>query len=242
MIDIHTHLLPNTDDGVKTKEEAIALIKQAIEDGITDICLTPHFSRVDEYVCKKEKLLIEFNNLKETLKDLDINIYLGNELMIEQNLDSLLENNELCTINNSKYVLVEFPLDEYKKEYDEYLYNISSLGLKIIIAHPERYQFISDELIDKWLKQGYILQSNARSLLRPHTKKLVFKLIEEGKISLFASDAHNELRPSLLKEEYELVSKKFDKQIAELLFVENPRNILNNLDIIKPQKIKKKLF
>ena len=242
MIDIHTHLLPSVDDGSKSIEETRALIKEAIQDGISDICLTPHFSRVDGYLYKKDELLKAFNNLKEELKDLNINIYLGNEIMIERDVDNLIENNKLCTINNSKYVLIEFPLDEYKKEYDDYLYDIKSLNLKIIIAHPERYSFINDDIIDSWINSGYYLQANASSLNRKETRKLLFKLIEEGKISLFASDSHNKHRPCILSSAYKLIEKNFNKEISDVLFNINPYNILNDVNLVKLNKVKKKRF
>ena len=242
MIDIHTHLLPCVDDGSQSLEESRNLLQQAIEDGITDICLTPHFCRIDEFIYKKEYISNKFNEFKESCSDLKINLYLGNEIMIERNIDTLIENNELCTINDSKYVLIEFPFNEYKDEYDEYLYDISSLGLKVIIAHPERYRFINEELIDKWLSNGYILQANASSFEIKDRKKLLFKLIEEGKLSLVSSDAHSEHRPALLKDAYELIKHKFNQEVADTLFNVNPYNILNNETIIKLNKTKKKLF
>lgn len=242
MIDIHSHLLPSVDDGSKSLEETINLIKLAIQDGVSDICITPHFCRVDNYVVKKEELITKFNDLKEACKDLKINLYLGNELMIEQNLDLLLENDELCTLNNSKYVLVEFPFNKYKEEYNDYLYDISSLDLKIIIAHPERYDFISDELIDRWLHNGYLLQANANSFKDNQKKKLLFKLIENGKLSFVASDAHNTHRNTVMSDIYELIAHKFNDETAETLFNTNPKHVLNNESIIKLNKVKKRLF
>ena len=242
MIDIHTHLLPSVDDGSSDLNETRLLLETAIKDGTKDIVLTPHFCRMDNYVCRRKDLLLKFNNLKSQVKDLNINLYLGNELMIEQNLDTLLENNELLTINNSHYVLVEFPFDEYKKEYDEYLYNISSLGLKIIIAHPERYSYINENLINSWLKNKYCLQANARSFVRKDRKKLLFKLIQNGQLHIIASDAHNEYRPPVLSDTYKLISKKFNTQTAEILFNTNPYNVLNDIDLITLPKQKQRLF
>lgn len=240
MIDIHTHLLPCVDDGSSSIEETIELINKAIKDGISDICLTPHFSRVDEYLYLKDELLERFISLKLKTIDLNINIYLGNEIMIERGIDELLEKEKLSTINNSKYVLIEFPLNTYKKEYDDYLYDIKALGLKIIIAHPERYSFINDKLINEWLNNGYYLQANASSLKRKDTRKVLYKLISEGKVFLFASDVHGKNRPSFLKEAYELIEKKYNKELADILFCTNPKNVINDLKLVKPIIVKKK--
>lgn len=242
MIDIHTHLLPSVDDGSDSLKTSRKLLTDALNDGITDICLTPHFCRIDNYTYKKEAITNLFNDFKKQVQDININLYLGNELMIEQNLDKLLENNELCTINNSNYVLIEFPFDKYKDDYNEYLYNIKSLGLKIIIAHPERYNFINDEIIDNWIHSGYYLQANSSSFDVREKRKLLYKLIENGQLHLVASDAHNINRPSLLSETYELICHKFNEETANTLFNTNPYNVLNNIGIIKPEKVKKRLF
>lgn len=242
MIDIHTHILPLADDGSNSLEKSRELLVNALKDGITDICLTPHFCRMDDFVLKKQEIELRFNEFKKQVQDININLYLGNELMIEHNLDELLEKGELCTINNSKYVLIEFPFNEYKLDYDEYLYNISSLGLKIIIAHPERYSYTNDELIDKWLKQGYYMQANAMSFSVKEKRKLLYKMIEKGQLHLVASDAHGLNRPALLKETYDLIAHKFNEETANQLFNTNPKNVLNNVTIIKPLKVKKRLF
>lgn len=242
MIDIHTHILPLVDDGSNNLETSRKLLIDAYNDGISDICLTPHFCRMDNYTLKKDAITKHFNEFKKQVSDIKVNLYLGNELMIEHNLDELLEDNELCTINNSNYVLIEFPFDDYKNDYNEYLYNIRMLGLKIIIAHPERYNFISNELIDYWLNNGYYMQANASSFKVKEKRKLLYKLIENGKLHIVASDAHSIHRPSLLSETYKLISHKFDMETADILFNTNPYNVLNNINIIKPKKIKKKLF
>lgn len=242
MIDIHTHILPLVDDGSKSMELSRKLLIDAKNDGITDICLTPHFCRMDNFILKKDIITQKFESFKNQVKDIDIKLYLGNELMIEPNLDELLENKQLCTLNNSDYVLIEFPFNEYKNDYNEYLYNISLIGLKIIIAHPERYQFINDKLIHSWLSNGYYLQANALSFNVKEKRKFLFNLIENGQLHLIASDAHSEHRPSILSDTYELIAHKFNIETADLLFNINPYNILNNKNIIKPSKVRKRLF
>ena len=138
MIDIHNHLIPGIDDGSDSLQLTRKLLIDAIEEGITEICITPHFMKHGPYKVRKKELVPLFEDLKTKTSDLDIQMHLGNELYIDRQLDELLENNEVCTLNGSKYVLVEFPFEHYRKEYDDYLYNIS-LNHQIIIAHPQRY-------------------------------------------------------------------------------------------------------
>ena len=244
MIDVHCHILPNVDDGANSSVVSRRLLLKAINEGITDICFTPHFSRIDNYVYKKKDLVNKFEEFKSLNSDLNINMYLGNELMINSDLDELLNNEELLTINNSKYILVEFPFDKYKEDYDEYLYNLSLSGYKIIIAHPERYEYVINDpkFINRWTDNNYYLQVNQSSFNDRQRRNIIFTLLEQGKVSLAASDAHNEHRPITLVDAYNLVSKKFNQELAELLFNTNPYNILNDLDVINPPKIKKHLL
>ena len=210
MIDIHNHMIPNIDDGSDSLKLSRKLIQGAVDEGITDILITPHFMKHGPYRVKKKELLPLFEKLKEDLSDLDVNLYLGNELLIDRELDELLHHDEICSMNDSRYVLVEFEFNHYRDEYDEYLYNIS-LEHKIIIAHPERYAFVQKDhdFVDRCLKEGYYLQSNSTSLFHGDTRKVIYDLIQKGKLSFIASDAHNEYRPLSLIDAYQLISKKF---------------------------------
>ena len=243
MIDIHNHLIPNIDDGSDSLELTRSLLIDAINEGITDICITPHFMKHGPYRVRKPELILLFNQLKQDVSDLNINLYLGNELYIDRELDELLLHNEICSMNNSKYVLIEFPFEKYKEEYDEYLYNVS-LEYKIIIAHPERYAYVqkNHNFVDRWIKEGYLLQSNQTSLFYNETRKPVYNFIEKGKLSFIASDAHNELRPVSLKNAYDLISRKFSLETAQLLMDDNPLRVIKDEPIKKVPPVKKKLF
>lgn len=244
MIDIHTHILPNVDDGTSSTQETKQLLLDAINENITDICITPHFSRIDEYTYKSDYLLEQFNTLKQECKDLPINLYLGNELMIDSHLDELLLENKLLTLNNSNYVLVEFPFDKYLADYDEYLYNIS-LNYKIIIAHPERYSYVQanpDKYINNWISNNYYIQVNQNGLFNHTQRKIIYKLIDNQNLHIICSDAHNINRPITLLQAYNHISNKYNKQLADILFNTNPYNVLNNKQLIKLPKVKRKLI
>ena len=243
MIDIHNHLIPNIDDGSDSLELSRNLLKEAIEEDITDVLITPHYMPKGEYRVKRNELLKLFNEFKSACADLKINLYLGNELFIDSSLDQLIESKQVCSLNNSDYILVEFPFTEYKDDYDEYLYNIS-LTHKVIIAHPERYDYvISDHnFVDRWLRNGYYSQSNQTFRFNKVEKKVVYDLIEKGRLSFIASDAHSVYRPVHLKSCYELIEKKFSKETADLLMNVNPLRVIENKAIKKVPPVKKRLF
>lgn len=247
MVDIHCHLIPTVDDGCSSFREALSLLKKAKEDGITDICITPHFSRVDDYTAKANIIVPIFHQLKELAKNIDIRLYIGNELMIGKDLDELLLSHELLTLNDSKYVLVEFPFNEYKSIYDEYLYNISLSGYKIIIAHPERYEYVYDDvdkyIYHKWVNKGYYLQCNQSSLYDRHKRNLIYDLIETQAIHIISSDGHNKQRPVVLKQGYELIKDKFSSEVADTLFTINPKLVLSDRELIDvPETRRKNIF
>lgn len=230
-IDIHSHLLPGVDDGAQTIDESLLLLQQAINDGVEYIVLTPHYIKNGEFRLKREDIIARYQEFKQIVlsKGLDIKLLLGNELYIHQDLDEMIMKREVCSLNNTSYVLVEFPFDKYKDEYDEYLYNIALNGNKIIIAHPERYGYVQAnvDFCKRWLKEGYYLQSNQNSLFN-YCEKTTLKLLEKNWISFVASDAHNKNRPCILSKAYEKVSKLKGIEFADSLFYENALKMLQN--------------
>ena len=241
MIDIHSHLIPGVDDGSQSPEESFSLLKQAERDGITELITTPHFMKNGEFRMKAPELVQRFNEMKQAYKG-PIKLHLGNELYIHPDLPELLEKDEVLTLAESNHILVEFPFQNYKEEYDEILYELS-LKYRIIIAHPERYSYVQEDpnFCLRWLNEGYLLQANQNSLFKKETKKVLVSMIEHGFVSFVASDAHNEHRPCLLSEAREFLAEEFGEQFAVQLTQENPEKILKNGPIIQEyREIKKK--
>ena len=241
MIDIHNHLIPGVDDGSQSLEESLSLLKQAEQDGITELITTPHFMKNGEFRTKAPELVQRFNELKQAYKG-QIKLHLGNELYIHPDLPELLEKGEVLTLAESETILVEFPFRDYKDGYDEILYELS-LKYRIIIAHPERYSYVQDDpnFCLRWLNEGYLLQVNQNSLFKKETNKTLIPMIEHGYVSFVASDAHNEHRPCVLFEAKEFLAEEFGEQFAVQLIEKNPEKILKNEPIVQEyREIKKK--
>lgn len=204
MIDIHSHILYDVDDGCKTLAESLELLKIAQKEGITHIICTPHYMHNGMYNKDYQETEELFNKFKQEVREsnIEIDLSLGNEIFIHPEIDELVKNKKVHTLANTNYVLVEFPMDIYRNEYDEYLYNLSILDYKIIIAHPERYLYVQEnyKFCKRWLDEGYLIQINQNSIHDKVLSKVTKKLLKKGFINFIASDAHDMTRPCVLKD------------------------------------------
>lgn len=234
MIDVHSHILPNVDDGSDSLEVSIELVKEAIKLGISDIVFTPHY----ELTPTRVKPDININEVFAQFKDevaknnLNINVYLGNEITIDEKILDELKNKKCLSLNGTKYILLE--LDFYSLDLDigEFIYEASLLGYHIIIAHVERYIYTNYKYVEMLVREGALIQINAVSLFSKDSnmKKLIIKLIKNNLVHFIASDVHSG-RDNKMLEAYQLILKKFGREKANLLFEENPRKVLLNEDI-----------
>lgn len=253
MIDIHCHILPGIDDGSRTIEESIDIIKKAIDNGVTDIIVTPHYMLGTDYILNNNGKKKVLERLKKYIKvnNLDINVYLGNEVFVENNMPILHKEEEITTLNDSKYLLFELPMNYKFNGLNDVIFNLGCKGYKPVIAHPERYSFIKEnpslaiDLIDK----GVLFQSNIGSFLGAYGKKAketAITLLKHGAISFIASDIHHNTHDfyDRIEECKEIMHKYIQAEEIEDLFINNPKKILNN-DIINTPKctpIKKSIF
>ena len=205
-IDIHSHILPNVDDGANSIEESIELLKQEKANGVDAVICTPHFYpeifSLDEHLKNSADA---FNSLKEAARGLDLpELFLGHEVQSYPKIASC-SSLEHCTLGNSYYLLLELPfLTAIPKEtIDEIIRLTDGLGFRIILAHIERYSNdrIYKKLINLVKNDVVLAQVNAESLFIPRFRKPVEKLLKANLISFVASDAHSPAeRPVRIRE------------------------------------------
>ena len=227
MIDIHTHILNDVDDGASSIEESIEMLKEQVKQGVTVCILTPHFKRYKE---DKEKFIdTQFLKLKDKVQELNlpIHLYLGKEVYYR---DSLLELDNRLAIKDTPYVLVEFST-RVDPQIDEAVYNLKVLKLKPIIAHIERYSYLKKSDYSKLKKTGALIQVNAAAIIGSEGLKRRFLsryLLKHQLVDIVASDSHNmSTRKPNLKKAYQKVYKKYGRAYAERLFLENPKKVLD---------------
>lgn len=234
MIDLHSHIIPNVDDGSRSLEDSVNLIKESIKLGITDIVFTPHFESIPNRMIPNININESFNAFKKHLEDenLNINTYLGNEITISDNLIKDLKNSKCLSINGSKYILLELDFFAAEEEIGELIYELELAGYSVIIAHAERYMYADYKYIEMLVREGALIQINATSIITKHPflRKFIMKLIKNNLVHFVSSDVHFG-RENKMLEAYQMVAKKFNKDIANKLFIENPRKVLLNQDL-----------
>ena len=168
MIDFHTHILPNIDDGSRSIDETFNLIKEAKEVGFDGIILTSHYIE-NFYETDVPERDVWVKAISENLgaKGIDADLYLANEIYISENMMGLLEQQKASTINNSCYVLFELPMNEEPLNLYDVIYSLQENKLIPILAHPERYSFVQKEpeLIYDLIEKGCLMQANYGSIL-----------------------------------------------------------------------------
>lgn len=216
MIDIHSHILPTLDDGSKSEEESLLMLKMAIEDGIRMIVATPHYNH--RYANERSKILTEVNKLNKLIKEnqLDIDILPGQEVRVYGELIDDYEAGKLLMINeHSNYMLIEFPSNHVPHYTERLLYEMELSGIKPVIAHPERnLELIKHpERLYNLVEKGALTQLTASSLtgfFGKEVQKFSKQLIDSNLIHTIATDAHNTTDRSFsMSQAYEVIIKRY---------------------------------
>lgn len=235
MIDIHSHIIPNVDDGSESVKETFKMIEEAKKIGFTDIILTSHFL-LNYYETDSKELIFWKDKLQEVLdkKEIDLNLHSGMEIYISSQIEELIESKRILTLANSRYMLIELPLSTTVKYLDHVLYFLEAISIKPIIAHPERYKCVQDnpEIVEEYINKGALIQCNYASILGLYgnnAKKTFKKLLKNNYVHFLGSDCHKSnqiylLVPKAIKKIKKIIGDSSFKKISTL----NPQKILNN--------------
>ena len=204
-VDIHNHILPGIDDGAKTVEESIELIKGFGEFGVTDFICTPHIME-NYYPNTPETINSSLAILKNGLKmnNLDrVKVRIAAEHMIDSGFEKKLEENKIMPLQK-KYLLVEMSFLQASINFDESIEKISEKDIFPILAHPERYIYLQDNIgnYKRFKTKGMLLQLNMLSLgdfYGKDVQRVALELIKENTIDFIASDVHNKSQLKSLK-------------------------------------------
>jgi len=236
MIDLHTHILPDLDDGPATSEEALELAAAAYECGTRALVATPHvLGRLNPHL--NSIIINSFREFSEVLsREIpDLQLCLGSEIYFQPKLAELIQF-EAATINASRrYMLIEFPMGDIPRGFEGELNALRDAEIIPITAHPERNGKVlkSPALVQEMVEAGALIQLSAGSLTGAFgrsVKKLAHNLLAMGLAHFLASDAHSlghrgpDLRGAL-----DAASAIVGVAEARRLVEENPRIVLSGL-------------
>lgn len=234
MIDIHSHLIYGVDDGSKTIEESLDILNNLSKNGVTDIIFTPHYITDTNYVSSKTNNIFKFYELKREIKKqgIDINIYLGNEIYIDPNILELIKQNEMCSLNNSEYILIELPMSGNYPDYQEIIKELMNIGFKVVLAHPERYTTFQKDFnkIKEMVDMGVLLQCNIDSILGYYgndAKKTIKLILKDKLVTFIGTDIHSKkIDYSYLEKAKNKFKKYLTDEEIEDIFVNNAKKII----------------
>jgi protein-tyrosine phosphatase len=238
MIDFHTHILPEIDDGAKSLEMSIAMLEVSKQEGVKHVCLTPHFI-AGEYEINKDDYISKVESLRVNSESLGINVFCGLEVYINPDLPQLYREGKIWGLNNSRYILVELPMQDFPIYTEKVLYQLRLEGAVPVIAHPERnMKIINDRsILENLIEQGTFVQMNSGSLMGRHgssVKKFAEELVSMNMVHMLGSDAHNsQNRSPLIKGGYEKV-KSINPELYNWILT-NEDSIVDNIDIELPE-------
>ena len=233
-VDIHTHILPNVDDGAQDLNEALDMVRLAWENGTHTIVLTPHY-RGTFKKNTPEELRNAFDKFAHAVhEDLpEMQLVLGQEAHYQTELSERIEHGRVLTMADSEYVLLEFRSNALRTEVIRGTMDLIRSGYTPIIAHVERYQaFCKDfSLVDEVLSHGALIQLNADSVMGAHgfwIKHFCAKVLKQGKAHFIASDAHDtKMRTPVLEKCFSYVTRKYGEEYAERLFYRNAHIVID---------------
>ncbi len=232
MVDIHSHIIYNVDDGSTSEEESIKLLEEAANYGVTDIVLTPHFVCQTKFNSDKDS---NYPILKNLQSKTNINLYLGNEICVYPDIADDLLSGKTASINNSKYVLIELYKFTIYPNILNIVHELKINGYIPLIAHPERYDsyMFNYNFFNDLIDNGCLLVGNYPSLLGYYGKdaeKMLKYMLKKKMIYALSSDVHRIdnkkyiMLPKVIKKLHHLVGKDYTND----LLIINPMKVINN--------------
>jgi len=222
-VDIHSHLLPGIDDGVKTLEEAVSIIKKFQLLGYSKLITSPHIIS-DFYPNTPNIINKKLHELQEVLKKehIEMTIEATAEYYVDMEFLKLIENDELIPFMG-RYVLFETSYSSKPMILEQAIFEMIDKGYIPVLAHPERYIYLHHnfELYKRLKAQGVLFQVNIKSL--NHQSKSIYKvalqLINSGLVDFVGSDVHR--MKDIIKLEKILQSREYKNAIKKNILLNN---------------------
>ncbi len=235
MIDIHAHILPGVDDGVKTEAEAVEFARCSRDDGVRVIVATPH-CKEGFYENHRPEILEGVARLNERLEreGVEITVEPGAEVHLCPDLPQRILDGRAPTLgDNGKTLLLELSLVQYPVQLENLLFQLRLGGTEVLFAHPERIRYFQDDIkryeevvrLGAW---GQITTGSITGVFGPEVRKFSEELLRKGLVHVIASDAHNlRGRPPVLSQAVQAAVPLVGERLAAAMTRDIPRALLD---------------
>lgn len=234
IVDMHCHVLPGVDDGPSSMAESIGVLKEAQNQGVGAMIVTPHY-HPGRYMVTADRVMSSLRSLKRKIADLGLTIHLysGQECYYYSGLLDQLKNGNALSLAGSEYVLIEFEPNTLFSTITDAVRELTGAGYIPIIAHFERYACLGEnkDRLNEIRQRGGMLQLNyscldkKRHLLRPNPWR---KLLKDGYVDFLGSDTHG-LRYRPLKIDVAIDwLESIDSEIRDRIMKQNIEAILDS--------------
>jgi protein-tyrosine phosphatase len=248
-VDIHCHCLPNIDDGPATMADAISLCRLLARDRISTVVATPHqlgqFDTNNDGKKIKEK--VNELNIQLQYKQIPLKVLPGADVRIDERIVELIKSGEVLTVaDGGRYLLLEMP-ENILINIEPLVEELSSVGIKVIISHPERQHFLAmqPQIILKWSRKKCGIQITAGSLLGRFgsiSQKAAWQILSMPVPLIVATDSHNTAgRSPCMRAAFEMICRQSGDQTARTACIENPTRVIEGKELLDIQGRKMKL-
>ena len=240
MIDIHSHIVFDVDDGPRDLADSRALLEESYRQGVRTIISTSH-RRKGMFETPENKIAEHFKLVQEIAKEIsdDLTVFYGAEIYYTSDVLDKLEKKIIPSLADTRYALIEFSMTTPYKEIHTALSNVLRLGITPVVAHIERYHCLENDekKVRDLIDMGCYMQINSSSVLKPKLfgdkykfmKKRARFFLEKDLVHFVASDMHNlDDRLPYMEDAYQIISKKYGVAYAEQLFRKNQEILLRN--------------
>lgn len=232
MVDIHSHILPEVDDGPKSWDTCVEMCRTAAADGITHIVATPHAN--DRYHYDREYLQGLVAHLQQLVGD-SPKLSLGCDFHLSyENVQDALANPTRYVIDSTRYLLVEFSNYSIPQQITDSFLKLGDCGITVIVTHPERNPILREnpQRIAEWAEQGCVIQVTGSALTGfwgERSRRVAHWLLEHQAVHVLATDAHDtQHRIPALSAARDKVAKLCGHDVAQALVDDNPRAVISD--------------
>jgi protein-tyrosine phosphatase len=237
MIDIHSHILPQIDDGARSLEEALEMARLAAEDGIQQMVCTPHMFNGLSRNPEPAEVLDRVGALQESIGKEGLRLLPGNEVHFTHEILNKVRTNGVTTVNRLNYMLVEFPALSVPAGASEMLQELLANGVRPILVHPERNAQLQmrRSMVADLVQQGVYVQVTAMSITGEFgtaARNCAESLLRHNCVHFIATDTHRaERRPPILSHGRDAAAEIVGNAGARKLVFDNPLAVVTGGEI-----------